>query len=88
VQPGVAFRVEAGNPTMGALAADPHRLGDMRHGHPLDTNTLHQQTTTMKGQTGVTVRHEDLRFVKRQTPQDPEVFTYVNPVTNLMAGYS
>ena len=52
-----------------------------RHEQPASPrpDTMHQQTATMNGQTSVTVRHEDLRIVKRQTPQDPEVFTHVNP---------
>src|SRR3954453_19323471 len=36
---------------------------------------MHEQPATMHRQTSVTVRHEDLLVVKRQTPQCPEVFT-------------
>ena len=60
-QAGLALGVEAGDPAMRALARDPHRLGDMRDRHPLLTDPMHQQTTTMERQTSVTVRHEDLR---------------------------
>ena len=52
------------HPAMTALARDPHRLGDVRHGLALDDDTLHEQSSAMERETGVTVSHEDLRFVK------------------------
>src|SRR5690554_5521236 len=37
-QTGVAFGIPTGNPTMGTLTRDTHRLRHMRHGPPLDTD--------------------------------------------------
>ena len=61
MQTRFALGVETGDPLVGALAADPHRLGDMGNRHSLVPNALHQQATTPERQTGITVRHEDLR---------------------------
>ena len=72
---GVAVRVEAGDPAVRALPREPHRLGDMSDGHPELSNAVHEQPAPVHSHTGVTVRHEDLRVVKRQTPQCLEVFT-------------
>ena len=63
VQTRVALGSEASDPTMRTLPRHAHRLGNVSDWHPF-TDPLHQQSTTMKRQTGVTVRHEDLRAVK------------------------
>ena len=53
-------------------------LGNVSDWHPF-TDPLHKQSTTMKRQTGVTVRHEDLRLVKTAiSTHAPGVFAYVN----------
>ena len=75
MQAGVALSIEASNPPMGALARDPHCPGDVGNGHPELADAVHEQPATVHRETGITVRHEDLLVVKRQTPQCPEVFT-------------
>src|SRR5262245_27037703 len=60
MQAVVAIGVETGNPPMRTLAGDSHGFGDMRDGHAEIADTMHEQTSTMHGETGVTVRHEDL----------------------------
>ena len=66
-----------------------HRLGDMRDRHALLTDAVHQQTTTMHGQTGVTVRHEDLRVVETAIPTAPGgLHSRQRTVTNVLAGYN
>jgi hypothetical protein len=88
-QPGISLRVETGNPTMGALAGDPHCASNMRDRHALRPDPPHQQTTTMERQTSVTVRHEDLRVVETAIPTAAEVFALGQlPDTNVMAGYT
>src|ERR1700750_1327312 len=54
----------AGDPAVTALARHPHRLGDVGDGLTLDDDALHEQSSAMECETGVTVSHEDLRFVK------------------------
>jgi len=60
----------------------------MRDWHPEHTDTLHEQPSTVNSEPSVSVRHEDLQVVKRQTPQCPEVFTRQRTDTNVLAGYS
>lgn len=60
MQAGVALGVEAGDPAMGALTRDPHRLGDVGDRHSEFTDALDEQPSTVHGQAGITVRHEDL----------------------------
>jgi hypothetical protein len=56
--------------------------------HLLLPDALHQQTTTMKRQAGVTVTHEDLRAVETAIPTASEVFlSDQRTVTNVLAGY-
>ena len=62
-QPSLALGVETGHPTMGALPRDPHRFRNVSHWPPLFTHPFHQQCTATKGQTGVSVGHENLRAV-------------------------
>jgi hypothetical protein len=57
MQTGFAVGIEAGHPTMSALARDPHRLGDVGDRLPIVANPLNEQTTAMKRETSVTVRH-------------------------------
>jgi hypothetical protein len=59
-QAGIPIDVESADPAMSTLTRDPHRPGDMSDGHPQLANTTHEQTATVDGQPGVTVRHEDL----------------------------
>jgi hypothetical protein len=74
-------------PLRRAPARDPHRCGHMRNrGAGLDPAT--QQQSSLRGQRGVTVAHEDLwEVVLAWTPAHlrPEVFALVDPyrVTNL-----
>ena len=60
MEPGLTLGVETANPLVSALAADPHRLGDMRDRDPLVADTANQQATTPEREAGITVRHEDL----------------------------
>ena len=66
---------------------DPHRSGNMcNRGSRLDATA--QQPSTLRGERGVTVTHEDLRFGElASTPAHlhPEVFALVDPyrVTNV-----
>jgi hypothetical protein len=46
---------------MRALARHTHRLGRMGYRHPLMPDPIDQQPTTVKRQTSITVKHEDLR---------------------------
>jgi hypothetical protein len=87
-QPSIAFSIEAGDPTVGALPGDPHRFGRLGNRPSLLADPLHQQAAAMKRQTSVTVTHEDLRFVKTAISTALEVFVHVKPVTNLLAEYS
>lgn len=61
MQAGLSLGVEAGNPPVGALAGDAHRLGDMRDRHLLVADPLDEQKAAMECEAGVTVTHEDLR---------------------------
>jgi hypothetical protein len=88
VEAGLAFGVEARNPSVGALAGDAHCFGHVRDRHVLVADPLHEQTATMERQTSVTVTHEDLRVVKTAISTAPEVFALgQRPVTNVQAGY-
>jgi len=74
---------------MRALARHAHSAGNMRDGHPLDADASDQQEPTVKGQPGVTVRHEDLRAVATAISTASEVFSSdQRTVTNVPAGYS
>src|SRR4051794_26984906 len=64
VQRGEAASLEASYPAMTALARHPHRFGDVGDGPALDDDSLHEQSSAVERETGVTVSHEDLRFVK------------------------
>jgi hypothetical protein len=89
MQAGLALRVEASDPTMRALARDPHRLRDMRDWHTQLSNPPDQQTTAMHRQTSVSVRHEDLRVVATAITTASEVFSSdQRTVTNVPAEYS
>jgi hypothetical protein len=61
----------------------------MGNGHALVADTTDEQTATMHGEPGVTVRHEDLRICEDGNLHiAPEVFAIDGPpVTNLMAEY-
>jgi len=58
-QARMSLHLVALQPTMGALARDPHRLRDMRHSLTLPSDPLDQQTPAMHGETSITVSHED-----------------------------
>ena len=89
MEAGVAFGVEPGHPSVGALAGDAHRFGDVRDRHPFVADSLDEQTATMNGEASVTVTHEDLRVVKTSISTAPEVFALgQRPVTNVVAGYT
>jgi hypothetical protein len=59
----LALGVEPGNPAVRALPRNALSLRGMRDRPPLDTHPLDQQQPAAEGQTGITVRHEDLRMV-------------------------
>ncbi len=61
-QASILLSVEARNPAMRSLTRDPHRLGDMSNGHPLNTDPSNRQTTSMNREMGITVTHEDLQW--------------------------
>ena len=90
MQAGFALGVVAANPPVRALARDPHCLGRVRHGHPLDAYPFDQQLATVECQPGVTVTHEDLRecedgylhCTRRSSPRQQPT-----RVTNVSAGY-
>ncbi len=89
MQTGLALELEASDPLVGALPADPHRLRDMRDRHPLAVDTVNEQTSTLEREPGITVRHEDLlacedgnlHTARRSSPSQ-------GPVTNLSAEYT
>ena len=58
-----AFRAEPGHPSVCALPRDSQLLGDMRHRPAIVKDTTNQQEPPMRRQTGVSVRHEDLRLL-------------------------
>jgi len=87
-QAGLALEIEPGHPPVGALAGQAHRLSHMGDRHVLLAHSLHEQTTTMKTETGVTVTHEDLRLVKTAISTAPEVFASGQHVTNVLAEYN
>jgi len=78
IKTGLSLGVEAVDPAMGALTRDAHRFSNMCDRHPLVTDAFYEQTTAMKGETGITMRHEDLRLSEATTPLHPEVFTTSN----------
>ena len=59
----------------------------MRNRHPLVANPLDEQLATAWGQSGITVRHEDLLDVLFANPTFLEVFALGQSVTNVVAGY-
>ena len=54
---GLTLGVEAGDPTVSALARDPHRLRNVSDGLAFLADPLHEQQTSMERETSVTVRH-------------------------------
>ena len=98
-KPGVALGLVAGDPAGHALAGDAHLLGHMRAGPALDQDTLDDQAPAMHGQAGITVKHQDLRFVVRARgkphlnrrsshDQQPQAACHDPTVTNVLAEYS
>ena len=74
-----AFGIEAVTPLRCALTRDAGGLRDVRDGLAV-LDTFNEQQAAMEREAGITVRHEDLSvFVKRQTPHQPKVLTYVKP---------
>jgi hypothetical protein len=70
-----ALLVEPRDPAVGALTGHPELLGHVRDRTAIAANTLDKQATTTKVQTGISVRHEDLRLGEDETsPPHPEVF--------------
>ena len=84
-----ALEIETSNPLMGALATDPHCFGDVSDWPVFIANTTDKQPTTLKRQTSITVRHEDLLVcevcklhnARRSSPSQ-------GSVTNVSAEYS
>jgi hypothetical protein len=56
----LAGRIEAAHPPVRALPRHSEFLGHMRNRATLDTNPVHEQTSTMNGQSSISVKHEDL----------------------------
>ena len=85
-----ALGVESAHPLVRALAADPHGLRDMGNGHPLVADTINEQASTPRRETGVTVRHEDLldlcEAAKLHTARRSSHVQ--GPVTNVSAEYN
>ena len=82
-----ALLAKARQPLVGGGARAAQLVGDIG-GAVAGEDPLDQQPSSVNGEAGVTVTHEDLQVVKRQTPQCPEVFTRQRTVTNAMAGYT
>jgi hypothetical protein len=88
VQAGLSFGIESGNPTVRALARDTHCFGDVSDGHAEFANAMHQQSSPMHSETGVTVRHEDLLGCEAANSTMPGGLHASADATNVMAGYS
>jgi hypothetical protein len=88
VQTGLAFGVEASNPTVRALARDSHRASDMSDRHLLFPDPLHKQQPAAECQPGVTVTHEDLLDCGDGNPHSTGGLRLRQPVTNVLAEYS
>jgi hypothetical protein len=86
---GLALDIEPGDPTMGALARDPHRSSDMSDRHLLFPDPLHEQQPAVERQPGVTVTHEDLLDCGDGNPHSTGGLRLrQQPVTNVLAGYT
>jgi len=59
-QAGLALGPEPSDPPVRALTRHTQLLDDMRDRSAMGNDPLDQQTTTMNGQTSVSVGHEDL----------------------------
>jgi hypothetical protein len=57
-------------------------------GLTLHDDTLHEQSSAMERETGVTVSHEDLRFVKTAISTMPGGLHASANVTNVQAEYT
>ena len=73
------------------FARDPHRCRNVRVPPP-SLMTLHDQQPSVKGQTSITVRHENLRSERAlDKPHPNRGFSPrqdTNPATNVLAGYT
>ena len=89
-QAGFALGRVAVDPGLHALAGHTHRRGNMRL-LPASPVALNDQSTTVNGQSGTTVGHENLRVGVglRQATSHPEVLARSArlAVTNVLAGY-
>ena len=72
---------------MRALARNPHRFRDVSDGLALLANSTYEQLTAMNSQTGVTVRHEDLRVCEAANSTMPGGLHASVDVTNVPAEY-
>ena len=85
LQPGWAMVAVTGPPAIGAGAGDPHLGGDVGD-WPATGDALAQDRSSSWGQASVSVGHEDLRLVSRQTAQPRRRSS--PPVNNPHAQYS
>ena len=60
----------------------------MRHGLALAADTVHEQATAMNGETGITVRHEDLLVCEAANSTMPGGLHASADVTNVQAEYN
>ena len=78
-QPRFALSVDPGLPPVCALTGDPHRLRGVSNSPASSADPVHQQTTTVDIQTGISVGHENPRAARTSTIHtSPEVLLPVN----------
>lgn len=93
LQTSRAFLTEAIDPAMRALAGDSLGLGGVSHSPALRTDSFDEQLPASHIQSGITVRHEDLRTVDdldiaHRTRRSSLRQQPARSVTNLMAEYN
>ena len=89
-QAGLSIGLESANPGVHTLTRDPHGRGDVSLG-PAGLKALNHQQPGMKGRTGITVGHENLRrMVDLDKPHPTRGFSSHQadtPATNVMSRY-
>ena len=79
--------VEAVDPAVRALTGHTHRLGDVSDGMPC-LDAFDEQSPTMRRESSVTVRHEDLQVCEAANSTMPGGLHASVDVTNVSAKYS
>jgi hypothetical protein len=89
VKPSLTFGSEPGDPPVSALAGHAHRFGDVRDRHP-GLDAFDEESTTVNGQTSITVTHEGLLVCEAANSTRPGGLHSCQQtrVTNLVAGYT